>query len=96
VFNAVQFNESIPNLRHEDTLFSYDLGRAKISVIHINNPVYHLGLESSEVFLKKSEEAVVGLKFLTDHNLLPAEYVRIAKVYNSLKKSPAWRGTLVA
>ncbi len=86
VFNAVQFNESIPNLRHEDTLFSYDLSRAKIPVTHINNPVYHLGLESSEVFLKKSEEAVVGLKYLTDHNLLPAEYVRIAKVYNSLKK----------
>lgn len=86
VFNTVRFNESIPNLRHEDTLFSYDLSRAKITVIHINNPVYHLGLESSKVFLKKSEEAVIGLKYLTDHNLLPADYVRIAGVYNSLEK----------
>lgn len=87
VFTSVRFNETIPNLRHEDTLFSYDLSRAKVPVIHINNPVYHLGLESSEVFLKKSEEAIIGLKYLIDHNLLPAQYVRIAGVYNSFKKN---------
>lgn len=86
IFSKVTFNESIPNLRHEDTLFSYDLSIEKITVEHIENPVYHLGLESSEIFMKKSEESVVGLKYLTDNNLLPQNYVRLAKMHNSIKK----------
>jgi glycosyltransferase involved in cell wall biosynthesis len=85
VFKTVRFNESIPNLRHEDTLFSYDLSKANIKVEHIHNPVYHLGLESSEVFLRKSDEAVEGLNNLLDNNLLSAEYIRIAKMYFTLK-----------
>jgi glycosyltransferase involved in cell wall biosynthesis len=85
VFKTVRFNESIPNLRHEDTLFSYDLSKANIKVEHIHNPVYHLGLESSEIFLRKSDEAVEGLKYLLDNNLLSGEYIRIANMYFSLK-----------
>lgn len=87
VFNTVAFNETIPNLRHEDTLFSYNLFQHNIKIGHIDNPVYHLGLETSAVFIKKSEEAVVGLKYLTDHNLLDAGYVRLARVYNLLRKT---------
>jgi cellulose synthase/poly-beta-1,6-N-acetylglucosamine synthase-like glycosyltransferase len=32
---SVPFNESIPNLRHEDTLFSYDLKTNNIPIYHI-------------------------------------------------------------
>lgn len=85
VFSKVAFNESIPNLRHEDTLFSYDLSIEKVTVEHIENPVYHLGLESSEIFMKKSEESVVGLKYLTDNSLLSENYIRIAKMHYTIK-----------
>lgn len=81
VFSKVQFNESIPNLRHDDTLFSYDLSRSGITVQHINNPVYHLGLETSEIFIKKSEEAVVGLKYLLDNNHIDKKYVKLSGIY---------------
>ncbi len=37
---------------NEDTLFSYNLKRKKITVSHIENPANHLGLETSEAFLK--------------------------------------------
>lgn len=86
IFSKVSFNETIPNLRHEDTLFSYDLSQKKIKVEHIENPVYHLGLESSEIFMKKSEESVVGLKYLTDNGLLSENYIRIAKMNRSIKR----------
>jgi glycosyltransferase involved in cell wall biosynthesis len=86
VFSKVAFNESIPNLRHEDTLFSYDLSQKKIKVEHIENPVYHLGLESSEIFMKKSEESVVGLKYLTNSGLLSENYIRIAKMHRGIKR----------
>lgn len=85
IFNKVQFNEDIPNLRHEDTLFSYNLSQQNIKVEHVDNPVYHLGLDTSEIFIKKSEEAVVGLKFLLDNSLISTDYLRIATIYNRIK-----------
>jgi len=86
LFSTVTFNENIPNLRHEDTLFSYELMQNKIEIIHIENPVYHLGIEDSKTFLKKSEEAVVGLKNLVDSNLISSDYVKLSYYFQIIKK----------
>lgn len=85
VFNAVSFNEDIPNLRHEDTLFSYDLSQKNIKIKHIENPIIHYGLDTSEQFLKKSKEAVQNLKYLNDNNLITSDYVKLLKLSNSIK-----------
>ncbi|WP_294824681.1 glycosyltransferase [uncultured Flavobacterium sp.] len=87
VFAKVRFNEEIPNLRYEDTLFSYDLMKAGIKVEHIANEACHLGLETSEIFIRKSEESITGLKYLLDHKFLPPGYVRLVKAYMQLKKA---------
>lgn len=87
VFSSVTFNETIPNLRHEDSLFSYELMLAKIPVLHIKNEVYHYGLESSEVFLRKSEESLEGLEYLLNNNLIGEDYVSIGKTYKKLCKN---------
>ncbi|WP_159799740.1 glycosyltransferase family 2 protein [Flavobacterium sp. MK4S-17] len=87
VFSKVRFNENIPNLRHEDTLFSYELSKEKITVEHIANVVLHLGLDNSRKFLIKSEEAVIGLKYLLDSNLLPPDYVKISGIYKLIKQA---------
>lgn len=86
IFKKVNFNENIPNLRHEDTLFSYQLMQSKMEIIHIENPVYHLGLEDSKTFLKKSEESVIGLKNLVDSNLMSSNYVKLSHYFLLLKK----------
>lgn len=86
VFYKVNFNEKIPNLRHEDTLFSYELMLRKIEIIHVENPVYHLGIEGSKTFLRKSEEAVVGLKNLVDSDLISIDYVKLAHYFQIIKK----------
>lgn len=86
VFNIISFNESIPNLRHEDTLFSYNLSQAKIKIEHCSNPVYHLGLESSEIFIRKEEQSAEILKYLIDHNLISKNYVRVSKMQHLIKK----------
>lgn len=80
IFEKVSFNETIPNLRHEDTLFSYNLMEQKIKISHIENPVFHLGLDDFEVAIKKENESIVGLKYLIDHKLLPTDYVRLSKL----------------
>lgn len=86
VFEEVQFNETIPNLRHEDTLFSYNLQKKNIAITHIDNPVYHLGLETSAVFLKKSKESIVGLQYLIKNNLLPFNYLKISTYSSYLSR----------
>ncbi|OHT45713.1 glycosyltransferase family 2 protein [Flavobacterium tructae] len=86
IFSKVNFNESIPNLRHEDTLFSYDLMQNEIDIVHIENPVYHLGIENSSTFLIKSEEAVLGLKNLVDSDLISKDYVKLSHYFQILKK----------
>jgi len=86
VFTKVNFNENVPNLRHEDTLFSFELMQNKIKIIHIENPVYHLGIENSKVFLRKSEEAVLGLKNLVDSKLISFEYIKLSHYFQIIKK----------
>ena len=86
VFNHVSFDENIPNLRHEDTLFSYHLKLKNIKVEHIENPTYHLGLEESSLFLKKSIESVDALHLFLKQDLIPKNYTLITKVFFKIKK----------
>lgn len=86
VFKIVSFNELIPNLRHEDTLFSYELMKNKISIQHIDNPVFHLGLDTNYKFLKKSEEAIIVLKHLNSNKILPYNYTKLGAIYIIVEK----------
>lgn len=61
IFGCVRFNESIREYGHEDTLFAYETEQASFMVYHTENPVYHLGLETGEVFLKKTLVATKNL-----------------------------------
>lgn len=63
MFFVIEFNEKIFNLRYEDMFFVFDVKKNKINVIYIDNFVIYLGLESSEVFLRKFEEFVNVLYF---------------------------------
>lgn len=86
MFSSVSFNENIPNLRHEDTLFSYNLKLKNIKVDHIENPTYHLGLEDSELFFKKSMQSVDALYLLLKQGLIPKNYTKITRIFFKLKR----------
>jgi hypothetical protein len=86
-FNTVSFNEEIPNLRNEDTLFSYNLKQKQIPIIHIENPVYHLGLEDSELFLKKAIESQDVMNLFLEEGLIDIKYTAITKMIYRLKKT---------
>lgn len=61
VFHSIQFNEEISGYGHEDTVFGINLKRRKVSILHIDNPTLHLGLEPCFDFLQKSEQSVINL-----------------------------------
>jgi hypothetical protein len=71
-----------------DLLFKEKLKEREIPVLHIDNPVYHLGLENNEQFLKKSLEAIDTTVILEAKGELTDNARKIQKAYLSLKK---WR-----
>jgi glycosyltransferase involved in cell wall biosynthesis len=84
IFDTVKFNEDIPNFRHEDTLFSYNLMQCKIPLKHINNPTYHLGIEDSETFLKKSLESVEAINLFIENGLIDPNYTLISRTFKTI------------
>ena len=69
-----------------DILFSYNLKTNKINVRQIDNPVYHLGLESNLSFIAKSLEAVKTTLKLEENNLIDTDLRPLQKSYLKLKK----------
>ena len=87
VFEIHRFNEEIPNLRHEDTLFALGSKKLALNIKHIDNPVMHLGLESSQVFLQKSMESVEALHMFVKTGLIEANETSLSKKGKQLKNS---------
>lgn len=87
VFDKVSFNETIPNLRYEDVLFSFNLEQENIPVIHIENSVYHLGIENSIVFLEKTKESLEGLNYLLKKKMISINYIKLSRYLNILEKT---------
>lgn len=65
-FEKVHFDESMVEYGHEDTLFGKSLRDGGFKVMHIDNPLYHYGLERNEVFMKKTEKSIESLYVFRD------------------------------
>ncbi len=85
VFISNKFDESITKYGYEDLVFLSDLKKKGILVKHIDNPTYHLGLETSQQFLDKTKTALENLKTITETTSLESSESKILKVSNILK-----------
>jgi glycosyltransferase involved in cell wall biosynthesis len=61
IFMSIKLDESIKTYGHEDSRFGYELERKNIPVLHIENPVIHIGLDTTDSFLKKTKQGVQNL-----------------------------------
>jgi len=66
VFAKLRFNEELKQYGHEDTLLGYQLKKAGIAVLHINNPLIHEGIESNREFINKTKLGIENLSHLYD------------------------------
>lgn len=64
IFTQVGFEERLKQYGHEDTLFGQEMQQRGVPIIHLDNPVIHLGLEKAEVFLDKNRQAMENLCLL--------------------------------
>ena len=86
IFHTIRFNEDISGYGHEDTVFGIDLKRRKISILHIDSPSLHLGLEPCFDFLQKSEQSVINLtKLMRNAPELRKDLERSVKVLRVFK-----------
>lgn len=61
IFQTIRFDENIRQYGHEDTLFGLELQKHQIPILHLDNPLEHIGLESSQEFLRKTDLAIQNL-----------------------------------
>lgn len=70
VLLEVPFDERCIEYGYEDTLMGLELKRKGKEVLHIDNPLMHLGFDSNSVFLRKTETSLHSLKKI-EKDMLP-------------------------
>jgi len=61
VLTQIPFEEKLTTYGHEDTLFGVELEKAQVPISHIDNPILNGDIETSEVFLQKTEAGIANL-----------------------------------
>lgn len=88
VFSKIRFNEELKQYGHEDTLLGFQLKKAGIDILHIDNGLMHEGLESNRDFLNKTKLGIENLSQLydkvTDKKSF-SETVLMLKIYYKLR-----------
>lgn len=86
IFKYLKFNENIPNLRNEDLIFAMEAKKQRVLVEHIHNPVMHLGIENSELFLKKTIDTIHSFNFITSKGYLNPNNASLTRVGFAIEK----------
>lgn len=88
-FQQLEFPQFLNQYGHEDTWMGIELEKAGKSIHHISNAVEHLQIESNEIFLRKTDQALqnlLSLKKVADEKLI-AKHVSLFKAYSFVRNS---------
>ncbi len=84
-FSAIEFDTSLTKYGHDDTVFSFEVSKAKLNVKHINNPVEHGDIDSNQEFLRKTEEGLINLHNIYYSKKVDYKFIRMLNFYNWLE-----------
>ena len=79
-------NTELDNRYGEDILLSQQFKTDGASIKHIDNPVWHLGLESSKDYILKSKEALTNLVYWEKEGKLEPNFTSLQRGYLKLRK----------
>jgi glycosyltransferase involved in cell wall biosynthesis len=83
------FDEQIRSYGHEDTLLGLSLKKRGVKILHINNPLIHIGLEPAMEFIDKTNTGLENLITLVANrpelNEM-ADEVKVLRYFFKLKK----------
>ena len=83
VFLQVNFDETLSQYGYEDVLFGQALQEKGISILHIDNPLIHTGMDSNADYLEKTETALRNLHMLQGRL---SGYSPILQAYQRIRK----------
>lgn len=83
VFMDIRFDESYVGYGYEDVQFGHELEKRGVSILHIDNPMAHLGLESNDAYLNKTRQAVLNA---FDHRYEIGDSSKLLSHYNRVVK----------
>ena len=89
IFKIIQFDESLKNYGNEDTLFGIALKNANIPIFHVDNQLYHDGIDTNTIFLKKIESAINNLIYLYRNKMIDEGFIKenkLLRCYFTCKK----------
>jgi len=89
IFDLVKFDESFSTYGNEDTFFGNQLRNTEIPVIHINNPLFHDGLDTNDDYLNKVETSIDNLISLFHSQKIDTNFIsenRLLAIYFRCKK----------
>lgn len=86
--HEMPFDERCMEYGYEDALLGIEAERHGMPIIHINNPLLHLGINSNAAFLCNSEAALRTLKYLGPPM---TDRARVAQAAARLQQSPMRR-----
>lgn len=87
VLTKVQFDESLKNYGHEDTLFGLQLMQKGIIVKHINLPTHHAISDTNTAFLEKAEAALHNLHHIMQKYPQLGRYFKLYRLGFYLRKT---------
>lgn len=89
IFKLISFDERLKTYGHEDTLFGIELFNHGIIVKHIDNPLCHVGLETSRSFIDQTESSICNLVMIQNQFYMKDKFtnaVKLLRVHNKLMK----------
>lgn len=84
LFQQIRFDENLVQYGHEDTLFGRELELRQFEILHLDNPLEHIGLEDTDTFLKKARIAVQNLYTLS--RKYPGLDTRLLRAFRAVKR----------
>ena len=81
------FEETVKDYGHEDTILGYKFKKDNVSILYIDNPLIHTGLDSCQIFLQKS--LLATKKYLENpifQNEEIANSIKLFRVFRKIKK----------
>ncbi|MFN5372390.1 MAG: glycosyltransferase family 2 protein [Bacteroidia bacterium] len=92
LMEAVQFSTALNGYGYEDTLFAAHCLEGGFDIKHIENPVLHEGLESTEDFIAKIEESLHNMvrldNMFKNHNKEIPLNSRLYRFYKKTRRIP--------
>lgn len=89
VFLSNLFDENITNYGYEDVVWVKKIKEQSIAITHIDNPAFHLNMETSEIFIKKIHQSLENLSLILKLGLITTSDNRILNTHKTVMNAGA-------